>query len=93
MDLGANWIHGSGPGLTDGRSEPTFYKWGPYNPVYEIAVENGIESVPTWKDLESRKQVYYWWKGGKVDDEMLSKLEEQIDEMEDLFYDSRESMR
>jgi hypothetical protein len=38
MDMGASWIHGTGPDLLNGGSEPKSYKWGTYNPIYEIAL-------------------------------------------------------
>jgi phytoene dehydrogenase-like protein len=44
-DLGASWIHGLGPGAGD------FEAWrGQLNPVYALAVANGIETVKSWED-------------------------------------------
>jgi hypothetical protein len=54
MDLGASWIHGTGPGLISGASTPSSYKGGTYNPIFEIAINEGIEVVPTWENLDSR---------------------------------------
>ena len=50
IDLGAQWIHGLGPGAGD------FPDWeGKLNPLYEIALQNNIKTVPCWH-LETRKQ-------------------------------------
>lgn len=60
IDLGASWIHGTGPGAGN------YKEWeGKLNPVYQIAVDHNIDTVKTWF-LESRKQKNCWWKGGEV---------------------------
>mmetsp|Transcript_22102 Transcript_22102/g.21307 ORF Transcript_22102/g.21307 Transcript_22102/m.21307 type:complete len:130 (-) Transcript_22102:51-440(-) len=70
--------------------EPTDYKWGPYNPIYELAVESGLKFVETWSDLDSRNQVYYWWKGGKVPDELATRVEDDVDRFEEWFYEHKD---
>ena len=58
VDLGASWIHGIGPGC--GANED----WTDQeNPIYTIAKEKGIETVPTWDDLANTSDNYYWYKG------------------------------
>lgn len=43
IDHGAAWIHGRGPGALD------FPLWdNQLNPLYEIALKHGIETVPCW---------------------------------------------
>jgi phytoene dehydrogenase-like protein len=70
IDLGASWIHGTGPGAMELK------EWdGKLNPIYEIAVENKIDTVKAWY-LESRKQLTYWWKGGLVPFDVWKMLEE-----------------
>ncbi len=45
IDAGASWIHGIGPGAVDLKA------WkGKYNPIYEIAKANNIQTVRTWKN-------------------------------------------
>jgi polyamine oxidase len=43
VDMGASWIHGIGPGLGD---NPDYNKKN--NPIYDIAKNNNITTVPTW---------------------------------------------
>lgn len=60
MDLGASWIHGLGPGAWGDKS------WdGKLNPIYQLAQDLNIKTTKCW-DLEDRKQVMAWWKGGDV---------------------------
>ena len=71
VDLGASWIHGIGPGC--GEEEEWENK---ENPIYTIAKENGIETVPTWKDEDESKNNYYWFKGAEqeLDIDRVDKL-------------------
>ena len=49
MDLGASWIHGTGPGAGN------YKEWDDkLNPIYQIAVDHNIDTVKAWF-LESRK--------------------------------------
>lgn len=80
MDLGASWIHGTGPGAMDLK------QWdGKLNPMYEIAQENKIETVKTWY-LSSRIQKTFWWKGGEVPYDvwaMLKEIEQYLEDNQD----------
>ena len=55
VDMGASWIHGIGLGCGD------IEEWlEKENPIYTIAKENGIETVPTWNDEGDANTKYYW---------------------------------
>jgi len=56
VDMGASWIHGIGPGAGEIKA----YK-GKENPIYKIAKENKISTVPTWLDPDSVQSKSYWW--------------------------------
>jgi phytoene dehydrogenase-like protein len=73
VDMGASWIHGLGPGC--GEDEEWRSK---LNPIYTIALDNGIETVKTWDDEEEANTNYYWWKGPEevLDNERVAKLQE-----------------
>lgn len=57
VDMGASWIHGIGPGC--GENEEWQDK---ENPIYTIAKQNGIPTVPTWVDENEIAGAYYWHK-------------------------------
>ena len=84
IDLGAQWIHGIGPGVAGDRT------WeGILNPIYKIAVENNKRTVKTWL-LEERIQKTFWWKGGEVIHDvwkMLEEIEEYLYSNKDEFSD------
>lgn len=78
--MGASWIHGIGPGC--GEEEEWENK---ENPIYTIAKENGIETVPTWKDEDESKNNFYWFKGAEqeLDIDRVEKLTEEVEEFID----------
>ena len=51
IDIGASWIHGIGPGLTDDSSAPDGFDEFTKNPIYTLAKNAGITTVDTWSDL------------------------------------------
>ena len=57
FDMGASWIHGIGPNMEKIKS----FK-GKLNPIFSIALENNLHTMPTWDDEESSKISYYWHK-------------------------------
>lgn len=82
LDLGAQWIHGIGP---NAGAHP---RWkGKLNPIYQLARENGIPTVPTWEyDLAANIGLYWSKHPGKhVDNEVIR---DYIDRLEDLFSQS-----
>eukprot|EP00347_Sterkiella_histriomuscorum_P023559 403334176 len=77
IDLGGQWIHGLGPGAEDIK------EWdGKYNPVYQIAMDNKVETVKCWL-MEERIQKTFWWKGGEVPHDVWGLLEEVKDYLEE----------
>jgi len=74
--LGASWIHGIGPGCGDDE------EWeNKENPIYTIAKENGIETIPTWRDEDESKNKFYWFKNQEeeLDEDRVDKLNEEIE--------------
>ena len=62
FDLGAQWIHGRGPGACDAPH------WvGQKNPLQKIVEDYNIKTIPCWDgDRMLDKQELYWYKGGKA---------------------------
>ena len=57
VDMGASWIHGIGPGAGDLDK----YE-GKMNPIYTLARDNQINTVPTWANDDNTVSKTYWWK-------------------------------
>ena len=57
VDMGASWIHGIGPGAGDLEKFE-----GKMNPIYTIARDNQINTVPTWVNEDNTVEKTYWWK-------------------------------
>jgi phytoene dehydrogenase-like protein len=58
VDMGASWIHGIGPGA----GEMPEYR-NMENPIYTLAYQNNISTVPTWYSESETIEKTYWWKG------------------------------
>jgi monoamine oxidase len=81
LDLGAQWIHGIGPNAGD---HP---RWeGKLNPIYQLVLDNGIKTVPTWEGDLPEKVGLYWSKhpGKRVDNKVfedyVNRLDDHFDE-------------
>jgi monoamine oxidase len=79
LDMGASWIHGIGPNMEKIKK----YK-GRLNPIFSIAKENNLQTIPTWADEEKTKISYYWYKlrgrqiqAGLIDD-YIDRIEEYL---------------
>jgi monoamine oxidase len=80
IDMGASWIHGIGPNVENLK------KWrGKLNPIYKLAQENSISTIPTWEDEENARISYYWYKlrGRKVDEEYINDYMENVEDFVD----------
>ncbi|CDW84613.1 amine oxidase [Stylonychia lemnae] len=77
IDLGGQWIHGLGPSAGDLKD------WqGKLNPIYQIAVDNNIQTVKAWH-LQSRIQKNFWYKGGEIPHDIWGILEQVEDYLEE----------
>jgi len=77
VDMGASWIHGIGPNAED------LPRWKRrYNPIYQLAKDNKIQTVPTWDNETNTKISFYWNKtpGKRLDDSLIDDLFDRIDE-------------
>ena len=57
VDLGASWIHGIGRGKKE--NDPKGLWKNAWNPVYQLARENKLETHSTWK--EDYVNIYEVW--------------------------------
>ena len=58
IDLGASWIHGVGRNKKENDKEGIWKNQ--WNPVYQVALENGIKTHKTWsEDYVNIKELFY----------------------------------
>ena len=60
VDLGASWIQGTGPGIYNEANN----SW--INPIYELAVKYGIDTLKTWGAFDDLSARYYWYRDPEV---------------------------
>ena len=85
VDLGASWIHGVGPGAGPLK------RWkGIISPIYNIAKNYGIKTVPTWKNEDDAEESFYWYKspGITIDPEVVLDMNDEIEDWVDEEQDS-----
>jgi len=80
VDLGASWIHGVGPGITDAEDEQGEWK-GQENPVYTLAKAHKIKTWRTWAEGEEGTKVDVFMPDGSR--QLPPKFWKQVDAVED----------